>query len=85
MSQRVMKILEGFTPHTEPYSIDEAFMNFDGMQMKIRIKGLAKVAVQCSADTFVVKIATFAKPKTFRLVMFSKPNRSLEIKIPFRF
>ena len=47
MSQRVMKILEGFTPHTEPYSIDEAFMNFDGMripdfheyglQMKIRI------------------------------------------------
>ncbi len=24
--------------------------------------GLAKVAVQCSADTFVVKIATFAKP-----------------------
>ena len=47
MSQRVMKILEGFTPHTEPYSIDEAFMNFDGiripdfhnygLQMKIRI------------------------------------------------
>ena len=47
MSNRVMKILEGFTPHTEPYSIDEAFMNFDGMripdfheyglQMKIRI------------------------------------------------
>jgi hypothetical protein len=27
--------------------------------------GLAKVAVQCSADTFVVKIATFAKPQTF--------------------
>ena len=26
--------------------------------------GLAKVAVQCSADTFVVKIATFAKPET---------------------
>ncbi len=26
--------------------------------------GLAKVAVQCSADTFVVKIANFAKPKT---------------------
>ena len=47
MSQRVMKILEGFTPHTEPYSIDEAFMNFDGitvadfhdygLQMKRRI------------------------------------------------
>ena len=33
MSQRVMKILEGFTPHTEPYSIDEAFMNFDGMRI----------------------------------------------------
>ena len=27
--------------------------------------GLTKVAVQCSADTFVVKIATFAKPETF--------------------
>jgi hypothetical protein len=26
--------------------------------------GLAKVAVQCSADTFVVKIATFAKRQT---------------------
>ena len=26
--------------------------------------GLAKVAVQYSADTFVVKIATFAKPET---------------------
>jgi hypothetical protein len=25
--------------------------------------GLAKVAVWCSADTFVVKIATFAKPE----------------------
>jgi hypothetical protein len=25
--------------------------------------GLAKVAVQCSADKFVVKIATFAKPE----------------------
>ena len=26
--------------------------------------GLAKVAVHCYADTFVVKIATFAKPET---------------------
>ncbi len=26
--------------------------------------GLAKVAVQCFADTFVVKVATFAKPET---------------------
>jgi hypothetical protein len=25
--------------------------------------GLAKLAVQCSAETFVVKIATFAKPE----------------------
>lgn len=47
LSNRVMKILEGFTPHVEPYSIDEAFMNFDGitvpdfheygLQMKTRI------------------------------------------------
>jgi hypothetical protein len=26
--------------------------------------GLAKVAVQCSASTFVVKIAIFTKPET---------------------
>lgn len=31
ISSRVMKILEGFTPHVEVYSIDEAFLNFDGM------------------------------------------------------
>lgn len=46
-SERVMTILKGFTPHVEPYSIDEAFMNFDGvnvpdfreygLQMKTRI------------------------------------------------
>jgi hypothetical protein len=30
--------------------------------------GLAKVAVQCSADTFVVKIATFAKPENVHFV-----------------
>jgi hypothetical protein len=29
--------------------------------------GLAKVAVQCSASTFVGKIATFAKPENVRL------------------
>ena len=29
--------------------------------------GLAKVAVQCSASTFVLKIATFAKPQTVML------------------
>lgn len=33
LSRRVMKILEGFTPHTEPYSIDEAFLNFDGLHI----------------------------------------------------
>ncbi|WP_264520165.1 Y-family DNA polymerase [Flavobacterium sp. N1994] len=33
LSHRVMKILEGFTPHTEPYSIDEAFLNFKGMNV----------------------------------------------------
>ena len=31
LSNRVMKILEGFTPNLEVYSIDEAFLNFDGM------------------------------------------------------
>ena len=34
LSERVMKILEGFTPNIEVYSIDEAFMNFEGMQIK---------------------------------------------------
>lgn len=33
LSERVMKILEGFTPNIEVYSIDEAFMNFDGVQV----------------------------------------------------
>ena len=33
ISERVMKILENFTPNIEPYSIDEAFMNFDGQQI----------------------------------------------------
>jgi DNA polymerase V len=32
LSHRVMKILEGFTPHIEPYSIDEAFLNFNGFK-----------------------------------------------------
>jgi hypothetical protein len=48
-------------------------------------RGLAKVAVQCSADTFVInqiwfsastfvlKIATFAKPETFT----SNPKETL--------
>ncbi len=33
LSHRVMKILEAFTPHVEVYSIDEAFLYFDGMQI----------------------------------------------------
>ncbi|RAR72745.1 Y-family DNA polymerase [Flavobacterium aciduliphilum] len=33
LSSRVMKILEGFTPQVEVYSIDEAFLNFDGMNL----------------------------------------------------
>lgn len=33
LSNRVMKILEGFTPNIEVYSIDEAFMNFNGMNI----------------------------------------------------
>lgn len=31
LSNRVMQILEGFTPNVEIYSIDEAFLNFDGI------------------------------------------------------
>lgn len=34
LSSRVMKILEGFTPNVEVYSIDESFMNFDGMRIE---------------------------------------------------
>jgi DNA polymerase V len=33
LSNRVMKNLEGFTPNVEVYSIDEAFLNFDGMKI----------------------------------------------------
>jgi DNA polymerase V len=34
LSNRVMKILENFTPNVEVYSIDEAFLNFDGMKVE---------------------------------------------------
>ncbi len=34
LSNRVMKILEAFTPNVEVYSIDESFMNFDGMNIE---------------------------------------------------
>ena len=55
LSNRVMTILEGFTPHVEQYSIDEAFMNFNGMavpiffdygvQMKVRIQKWLSIPV----------------------------------------
>lgn len=32
LSDRVMKMLEQFTPNVEVYSIDEAFLNFDGVK-----------------------------------------------------
>lgn len=48
LSNRVMEILRQFSPHVEIYSIDEAFMNFDGIaindfqtygtEMKNRVK-----------------------------------------------
>ncbi|MEN9907301.1 MAG: hypothetical protein RLZZ540_442 [Bacteroidota bacterium] len=48
LSQRVMAILNQFTPNVEIYSIDEAFLNFDGLnivdyhdyglQMKTRVR-----------------------------------------------
>ncbi|KDN56630.1 Y-family DNA polymerase [Flavobacterium seoulense] len=48
LSRRVMEILNQFTPHVEIYSIDEAFLNFDGLtivdyhnyglQMKNRVR-----------------------------------------------
>jgi DNA polymerase V len=34
LSNRVMKILQTFTPNVEVYSIDEAFLNFDGMKVE---------------------------------------------------
>ena len=48
LSNRVMQILNQFTPNMEIYSIDEAFLNFDGLnipdyhdyglQMKTRVQ-----------------------------------------------
>ena len=35
---------------------------YDRIESRMHNTGLAKVAFQCSADTFVVKITTFAKP-----------------------
>ena len=41
--------------------------------------GLAKVAVQRSADTFVVKIATFAKRQTVRRnTLYEEFNREVQ-------
>ncbi|HMI07377.1 MAG TPA: Y-family DNA polymerase [Flavobacterium sp.] len=57
LSERVMEILRQFTPHTEVYSIDEAFLNFDdvlvpdndfhayGLQMKNRIREWVSIPV----------------------------------------
>ena len=55
LSQRVMSILKSFTPNLEEYSIDEAFLNFDGMnipdyhdyglQMKNRIRKWLSIPV----------------------------------------
>ena len=55
LSNRVMTILEGFTPNVEVYSIDEAFMNFNGvripdyhnygLQMKTRIQKWLSIPV----------------------------------------
>lgn len=55
LSNRVMTILKGFTPHVEVYSIDEAFMQFNGMkvpdffdyglQMKTRIQNWLSIPV----------------------------------------
>lgn len=33
MSQRAMEVMKQFTPHVEVYSIDEAFLNFEGMNI----------------------------------------------------
>lgn len=33
LSERVMKIMEGFTPNVEVYSIDEAFLDFNGVNV----------------------------------------------------
>lgn len=33
MSERVMKIMQDFTPNVEVYSIDEAFLDFNGIQI----------------------------------------------------
>jgi DNA polymerase V len=55
LSERVMEILRQFTPNVEVYSIDEAFLNFDGMtipnyhdygmQMRTRIRKWLSIPV----------------------------------------
>lgn len=42
LSDRVMKILQQFTPNVEVYSIDEAFLNFD----KVREEGFQEYGVE---------------------------------------
>lgn len=60
LSNRVMKVLEQFTPNLEIYSIDEAFLNFDGMniadyhnygvQMKTRVQKWTGIPVCIGFD-----------------------------------
>lgn len=42
MSNRVMDLLRGFTPDIEVYSIDEAFLQFDGFQGYVDLDGYGK-------------------------------------------
>lgn len=43
--------------------------------------GLAKVAVQCSSDTFVLKIPAFAKRQTVSCNFSEQPSIDRQLKI----
>ena len=85
LSERVMDILKNFTPNIEVYSIDEAFMNFDGvaipdfqqygLQMKHRIRK------ELSIPVCVGMAPTKALSKIANKIARKFPDRTLGVYV----
>lgn len=94
MSQRVMSILEGFSPNVEEYSIDEAFLDFSGWQAEqiaeqakkmhhqvFQYTGL-KIGVGVGRTKTLAKIANYAAkkyPATGGIVVLSELSREKKL------
>lgn len=67
MSERVMKILNEFSPETEEYSIDEAFLKFTNMQIKdldkygVEIKEAVEMGTDIPVSVGIASTKTLSK------------------------